>query len=249
MRTPARRTVVTAAAGLTGLCAALLLPSTGAGAAPAETCDEDADTVVVTDEDDQEEALEAAAAGSVVVLDTGDLTGEIRVEAGADRGEDCAADAAVSEDGDDDGTGSRPAGRVETAFLTGYSLEDNSPAGTRTTSSGRSAAGTGTFDDPITLAVGYAGGNEFPMGTVFYVPLVRAYFVVEDRCGACSDPTGVAGYTVDLWVGSDPDDSCMYALTGQHTVVRNAGPGWEVEPRPDELGSDCTLFDETPTPA
>jgi hypothetical protein len=243
MRTPTRRTVVPAAAGLTALCATVLLSPTGTGAARAETCEEGPGTVVVTDGEDLEETLAEAVPGTVVVLDTGGLSGEIRVEvpSGA-AAEDCA-----SEGGDEAGGG--PAGYVETAFLTGYSLEDNSPAGTRSTSSGRSAGGTGTHADPITLAVGYEGGDEFPVGTVFYVPLVRAYFVVEDRCGGCSDPRSSADYTIDLWVGSDPDDSCMYELTGAHTVVRDAGPGWAVVPRPYELGSDCRTFDETPTPA
>src|SRR3712207_9059171 len=84
---PPRRTVTPAAAGLTGLCAAVLVPTVAAPQAAAHP-------------------------------------------------------------------GSEPHGWVETAWLTGYSLEDNSPAGTRTTSSGRRAGGTGTFDDPITLAVG-----------------------------------------------------------------------------------------------
>ena len=178
MRTPTRRTVTTAVAGLTGLCAAVLVPTV------------------------------AAAHPS-----------------------------------------SEPHGWVDTAWLTGYSLEDNSPAGTRATSSGRTAGGTGTFDDPVTLAVGYSGGDEFPVGTIFYVPLVRAYFVVEDRCGGCSDATDEGEYTIDLWVGSDPDASCMYAITGAHTVVRDATDGWAVEYRPYELGSDCSLFGETPVAA
>ncbi len=182
MRTPTRRTVTTVAAGLTGLCAAVLVPTVAAPEAAAHP-------------------------------------------------------------------GPEPHGWVETAWLTGYSLEDNSPAGTRATSSGRKAGGTGTYDDPITLAVGYEGGDEFPVGTVFYVPLVRAYFVVEDRCGACSEPRSSADYTIDLWVGSDPDSACMYAITGAHTVVRSPDPGWAVVPRWDELGGDCRLFGETPTPA
>ncbi|SES77814.1 hypothetical protein [Geodermatophilus poikilotrophus] len=182
MRTPTRRTVTTAAAGLTGLCAAVLVPTVAAPQAAAHP-------------------------------------------------------------------GPEPHESVETAWLTAYSLEDNSPAGTRATSSGRKAGGTGTYDDPITLAVGYEGGDEFSVGTVFYVPLVRAYFVVEDRCGACSDPTSTADYTIDLWVGSDPDSSCMYEITGTHTVVRDAGPGWAVVPRWDELGADCWLYGETPRPA
>jgi len=232
MRTPTRRTVP-AAAGLTGLCAAVLLSPTGTATARAETCEE-LDTVVVSDDDELEEVLSSAAPGTVVVVETGGMTGEIRV------GGNCAPEAA---------TGDSPDGSVETAFLTGYSLEDNSPPGTRSTSSGRAAGGTGTYEDPITLAVGYASGDEFPRGTVFYVPLVRAYFVVEDRCGGCSDPTAESDYTIDLWVGSDPDGGCMYDITGSHTVVRDAGPGWAVEPRPYELGADCSLFGETPTPA
>ena len=109
--------------------------------------------------------------------------------------------------------------------------------------------GTGTFDDPITLAVGYEAGDEFPVGTVFHVPLVRAYFLVEDRCGRCSDPTDEADHSIDLWVGNDPDASCVYEITGAHTVVRDAGPGWDVEHRPYELGSDCSVFGETPRAA
>lgn len=240
MRTATRRTVVPAAAGLTGLCAAVLLSLAGTGAARAETCEEDRGRVVVTDDGELAEVLATAAPGTVVVVDTGGLTGEIVVEGDCSPGSGSGYEAV---------TGDRPAGSVETAFLTGYSLEDNSPPGTRSTSSGRSAGGTGTYADPITLAVGYAGGDEFPRGTVFYVPLVRAYFVVEDRCGACSEPTGTADYAIDLWVGSDADDSCMYAITGPHTVVRDAGPGWAVESRPYELGADCSLFGETPTPA
>jgi hypothetical protein len=243
MRTLTRRTVVPAAAGLTGLCAAVLLSPAGTAAARAETCEEEGDTVVVTDDDELADVLASAAPGTVVVVDTGGMTGEIHVEG------DCTPQAATGDSAaGDSAAGDSPDGYVETAFLTGYSLEDNSPPGTRSTSSGRTAGGSGTYADPITLAVGYAGGDEFPRGTVFYVPLVRAYFVVEDRCGGCSDPTG-ADYTVDLWVGSDADNSCMYAITGTHTVVRDAGPGWAVEPRPYELGADCSLFGETPTPA
>jgi hypothetical protein len=45
------------------------------------------------------------------------------------------------------------------------------------------------------------------------------------------------------------DASCMYEITGAHTVVRDAGPGWDVEYRPYELGSDCSVFGETPRAA
>ncbi len=109
--------------------------------------------------------------------------------------------------------------------------------------------GTRTFDDPITPAVGYEAGDEFPVGTVFHVPLVRAYSLVEDRCGGCSALTVEADHSIDLRVGSDPDASCTYEITGAHAAVRDAGPGWDVEYRPYELGSDGSLFGGTPKAA
>jgi hypothetical protein len=162
-------------------------------------------------------------------------------------------------------------GVTEKAYVTGYSLEDNAPPGSRAISNPvvhQEAAGTGTFDDPITVAVGHSinpTAMKFPEGTKFYVPLVQAYFIVEDTCGDGDTPqnggcwTGYpsgASYWIDLYVGSDASGNCMDSLTGIHTVIRNPDSGYAVVIRKGDvgstyygLGSDCKMYSETPTRA
>ena len=85
-------------------------------------------------------------------------------------------------------------------FTTGYTYWDNSPPGSaqiaRPILHDR-AGGTGTWKDPITVAV-QAGRFEF--GTRFYLPELKKYFVVEDLCGACYDGRNGGAFTLDLWV-------------------------------------------------
>lgn len=85
-------------------------------------------------------------------------------------------------------------------FTTGYTYWDNTPPGSaqiaRPIVHDR-AGGTGTWKDPITVAV-RAGRFEF--GTRFYLPELKKYFVVEDLCGACNDGRNGGAYTLDLWV-------------------------------------------------
>ena len=162
----------------------------------------------------------------------------------------------------------KAAGVVERAYLTGYSLEDNTPRGSRDISNPvihKMAAGTGTFRDPITLAVGHSINPtkmRFPAGTKFYVPLVRAYFIVEDKCGDGDTPQDGgcwigyppgASYWLDLYVGSDPNDACMNKLTGVHTVIRNPDSRYAAVARPGDsgstylgIGAGCRTFSDTP---
>ena len=94
-----------------------------------------------------------------------------------------------------DGGGSR-----SQIFTTGYTYWDNSPPGSaqiaRPIVHDR-AAGTGTWKDPITVAV---RAGRFDFGTRFYLPELKKYFVVEDLCGACNDGRNGGAYTLDLWV-------------------------------------------------
>lgn len=152
-----------------------------------------------------------------------------------------------------------PSGTSVSAYLTGYSYYDNDPPGSAdiccpTVHS--SAAGTGTYADPITLAVGWSGTAtyDWPIGTRFYIPVLKRYFVVEDSCAACHSGARPAGSStwVDAWVGGGDvtnaaADACMNKITGVHTIIRNPPSGYVVVAGPIVSASGCTaLYGETP---
>jgi hypothetical protein len=53
----------------------------------------------------------------------------------------------------------------------------------------RVANGTGTYEDPVTIAVGISPVSSsnalLPRGTEIYVPSYQKYFIIEDSCGRC----------------------------------------------------------------
>lgn len=126
-------------------------------------------------------------------------------------------------------------------FLTGYSYWDNTPRGSARIARPvihRKAGGTGTFRDPVTLAVGHEirGSRsymDFPAGTRFYFPRLQKYAIVEDLCGDGGRPqngpchTGYRGHTwLDIYVdgrvaGEVAADRCMRNLTGVQSVIIN----------------------------
>ena len=134
------------------------------------------------------------------------------------------------------------------AFLTGYSYWDNTPPGSAAIAHPvvhQRAGGTGTYDDPITLAVGHRidGFNrsiDYPVGTRFYFQALRKYAIVEDLCGDGNRPqdgpchTGRNGRPwLDLYVdGKDnprqASETCMNRLTRFHTVIQNPAPSYPV---------------------
>jgi hypothetical protein len=141
-------------------------------------------------------------------------------------------------------------GQTIHAYITGYSWFDNTPPG----SSGISnpvlhqvAAGSGTYADPTTVAVGHSIINgrdilDWPAGTRFYIPNLRRYFMAEDTCGDGGTPQNGPCHTgypsgastwLDVWVGgqggtSGGANSCMDAITRVSTVVVNPAPGYAV---------------------
>ncbi|MGY1690936.1 hypothetical protein [Geodermatophilus sp. SYSU D01105] len=154
-------------------------------------------------------------------------------------------------------------GRQIQAYLTGYSYFDNTPAGSPSISHPqvhRTAGGTGTYDDPITVAVGHskAGGQhtlDWAAGTRFYVPSMKRYLIVEDTCGDGDSPQDGACHTgypssastwLDVWVdgrdgSSSSADSCMGRLTGVHPVVVDPAPGLPVTAAPIASGGGCAI--------
>lgn len=132
---------------------------------------------------------------------------------------------------------------ITTAYVTGYTWFDNTPPGSATISDPiihSVADGTGTYADPITVAVGWSTGPtvmDYDPGTIMYMPYLRRYFIVEDKCGDVVPPqngpchdlsTADAGATtwVDIWIdGQGGTESavqnCANTITGIHTIIIN----------------------------
>lgn len=145
------------------------------------------------------------------------------------------------------------------AYITGYSYYDNTPPGSADISHPvihSKAGGTGTYADPITLAVGHSltGGKDtldYPAGTKFYIPGLRRYVIVEDTCGDGGSPqngpchTGYQGHPwLDVWVGKgaskSASDACMDKITEVHTVIQNPLSTYSVVT--GDIAANCTLY-------
>jgi hypothetical protein len=142
-----------------------------------------------------------------------------------------------------------------TAYTTGYGWPDNTPPGGAISNPciHQTAGGTGTYADPITIAVGYslASGSpvlDYPACTIFYIPNVRRYFIVEDECGDGNSPQTEpcnVGYPsdtttwVDMWVGGNGSNNaavlaCENFLTDTngdaHLIIENPANDYVVVP-------------------
>lgn len=147
-----------------------------------------------------------------------------------------------------------------TAYITGYGWPDNTPKGSAEISNPiihSLAGGTGTYADPITLAVGHtiSGGTDtldYKAGTKFYVPNLQKYFIVEDTCGDGNNPqngpchTGYQGYPwLDIWVGGNSSNqsatlACENAITDTHLVIQNPASTYKVVA--GDVASTCQQF-------
>jgi hypothetical protein len=156
---------------------------------------------------------------------------------------------------------------ITTVYTTAYTYFDNTPAGSADIAFPHSeypatihekAGGIGTYNDPLTLAVGHviSGGRDTPdfaPGTRFYLPDVRKYAIVEDTCGDGGSPQSVACHNLstaatgaslwlDLWIGGSASDSkstvqkCAGTVTDStgalHTVVKDPSANYAVSVGP-----------------
>ncbi|MBI1218123.1 MAG: hypothetical protein GC186_06200 [Rhodobacteraceae bacterium] len=148
-----------------------------------------------------------------------------------------------------------------TVYLTGYSYWDNTPPGSAQISKPvvhQRAGGTGTYADPLTIAVGHtiAGGVQtldYAPGTRFYISRLRKYAVVEDVCGDGTHPqdgpchTGYQGHPwLDLYVGGARataaiTTACARRITALQTIIVNPRPGYPVA-QGDVASSGCEVF-------
>jgi hypothetical protein len=147
------------------------------------------------------------------------------------------------------------------AYITGYSYWDNTPAGSAEISNPvihQKAGGSGTYNDPITLAVGHSiiDGKDildYPAGTKFYFPYLQKYVIVEDTCGDGRTPqngpchTGYQGHPwLDVYVdgqnvSQSSANNCMNSITDVHTVIQNPGSNYPVLAG-SITGSGCKQF-------
>jgi hypothetical protein len=129
---------------------------------------------------------------------------------------------------------------VKKGFITGYTIHDNDPAGSKEIAYSKDwnnatihteAGGAGTYDDPITLA---AQEGDYAPGTRFYLPHVDRYFMLEDTCANCGDKAE----WIDMWIGGEMSDSaaatdaCARALTGDIEFWVNPQRGLPVSTGP-----------------
>jgi len=117
---------------------------------------------------------------------------------------------------------------VDNVKQTYFGFPDNSPpgAGIAYTQCGRQlAGGTGTYDDPLTLAT---ADGELDVCEVVYSYYLQKYLRHEDDCEACSNDWTQGIWHVDVWVGSSDQDggqdqiNCEDSLTvGNQAIIRN----------------------------
>jgi LysM repeat protein len=133
-------------------------------------------------------------------------------------------------------------------WLTGYSYQDNTPAGSATVSHPilhKVAGGTGTYADPITVAVPGKGSGIWKAGARFYLPSVKRYVIVEDT-GASPAPSGDAGH-LDMWVdgqggSKSASDKCMDQITTQSaTAIYNPPSNLPVMPGSITKNGKCNV--------
>ncbi|MEN9390395.1 MAG: hypothetical protein RLZZ283_495 [Candidatus Parcubacteria bacterium] len=139
-------------------------------------------------------------------------------------------------------------------WLTAYTYYDNDPPGSAAISDPiihKLAGGTGTYLDPITLAVGFTNaGPDITPGTKYYVPHLRRYVIVEDTCAACHK-----GYQGNLWLdiwidGSKTTetkaDECARAVTRVTTLIKNPRATFPVDVGPVSSTSCAKTYADTP---
>jgi len=136
--------------------------------------------------------------------------------------------------------------RTITASNTGFSFFDNSPPSSADICCPRihqKANGTGSRQDPITVAVPGSGGEgmELPAGTLLYYAAIKRYGLVED-----SGATKMSKPHFDWWVGGQgfPESSsekCMSEITKDASIIINPGPGLPVTVGPLTGQSGCNI--------
>jgi hypothetical protein len=132
------------------------------------------------------------------------------------------------------------------ALVTFYAAVDNDPPGSTDiaypSDRHRTAGGSGTFDDPVTMATDV---REIPVGGIVYSPKLQRYFVMEDDCAPCIEEWGATKRAhVAFWIGGGTDarvTACEDSLTSGRPVMLqyDPPPGLPVDTRPLYANGKC----------
>jgi 3D (Asp-Asp-Asp) domain-containing protein len=143
-----------------------------------------------------------------------------------------------------------PAVQTQAVYMTFYGWPDNSPPGGAIAypKSGGSptvhdaAGGTGTYDDPITVATDQA---EFPVGTRLFAPVLDKYLIMEDDCAECdTDWSSSHKWHIDVWMNSNGTDDSNAVLDCENQWTQSTTTV-EVNPPPGRPATAPPLFDTT----
>ena len=107
---------------------------------------------------------------------------------------------------------------------------------------GYTAGGSGTYDDPRTMAT---APGEFEKCEIVWDPYTEKYLRFEDTCEQCIQDWNSGKYHIDIWTGSSTKSggqaqiNCEDELTPNngHDVVRNGNQNHNVNSK--FLGDDC----------
>jgi hypothetical protein len=158
-----------------------------------------------------------------------------------------AADVGDADDGDADGGVNYGDASVETAEVSFYGWDDNTPPGNMIAypkgcypTQHDSAGGTGTYADPVTMAT---SPSEIGIGSFVYVPFLKRYVVMEDYSMQCDTEWETTGtWHILVWMNSNGTETAS-ALTACETKWAEAAATIVIDP-PDGLEVDTTpLFD------
>ncbi|PRP84559.1 hypothetical protein PROFUN_05894 [Planoprotostelium fungivorum] len=145
-------------------------------------------------------------------------------------------------DGGNSGSGQSYNGQV-----TFYGWNDNDPPSDQIASPevrhGKAMQTAGTYQDPNTAASSY---DEFPAGTILYVPFLQKYVIIEDTCAQCIQDFGNGQHHIDIWMGPNywangPLDDCEGSLTRDGVqFIANPDPNLPVDTTPFYQNNQCT---------
>ncbi|KAL1965122.1 hypothetical protein VTN77DRAFT_6035 [Rasamsonia byssochlamydoides] len=123
-----------------------------------------------------------------------------------------------------------------------YGYPDNSPPGASIayTQCGRSeAGGTGTYDDPLTMAT---ASGELKVCEIVYAPYLKKYLRYEDECAQCETDWQSGEWHVDTWTGSSTQNGGQKQINCEDDLTPDAGQAIIRNPSKDLPVDTTALF-------